>query len=206
MATRLKNTAQFNDYVKAVKSSLSKWTYDYINVDQAEVAGRYFDFLEELLSKTPRPGKELLLQAVKKVHAKVDVQEIACFVDRILSVCLYLRMAARASTSCKNLSAKIRPLVQLLKKHSSSDLSPSPEADRTRGTSSGSTSSTTAKTMTKASIFESYGLQMPSYSKASCVVEVEEIEDSPVAVPAKCLEWFDSVSNTYKRKLRTINL
>ena len=49
MSTRLKNQAQLHDYVKCVKSCMSTWTYDYLKVSQDEVAGCYFDFLEELL-------------------------------------------------------------------------------------------------------------------------------------------------------------
>jgi translation initiation factor 2B subunit (eIF-2B alpha/beta/delta family) len=199
MAKRLKNNAQLHDYVKAVKSCLSKWNYHYLQTNNDDVVGSYFDFLEELLSKTQRPGKELLLQALKKVHAEVEVQEISNFVDRILSVCLYLRAAARTSTSCKKLCPKIRPLVQLLKKQGSQlELSPSPDAERV--ISIPSSSSTSISRATRSDIFESYGLQMPSSSRAS-FAEIEEIVDSPCEMPGH-MEWFDSESNAFKRKLK----
>jgi hypothetical protein len=157
--------------------------------------------LEELFSKTLRPSKELMIQALKQVHKEVPLPEIIQFVDRILNVCLYLRAAARTSTSCKKLSPKIRPLVKMLKKDSKSDLSlsPSPEACRIEKASSSSMSSTSK--LDRAAIFKSFGVELPASAKATSAAVVEIEDSQPDEACMECVEWFDSTNNSFKRKL-----
>lgn len=199
MAPRLKNNAQLADYVKVVKSCLSTFTQGYLNTDQDEVCGCYFDFLEELFTKTLRPSKELMIQALKQVHKEVSLPEITQFVDRILNVCLYLRAASRTSTTCKKLNPKIRPLVKMLQTDSKShlSLSPSPEVCRTPKASSSSMSSTSKADRT--AIFKSFGIEIPASANAQSAAVVEIVDSQP---DVQYVEWFDSTNNTFKRKLQ----
>ena len=203
MSKRIKNQADLSEYVKVFKSCLSSWTTEYMKADPDEVATFYFDFIDELHCKTPRPCKELLVKACKKVHPEVSDGEINLFGDRMTTVFKHLRVKARTSTSGKKLPKKIMLLVQRMKGCDSIKTHPSPSPEHNPPSSSSGTFELSSSAPSRASIFEMFGLELPSAKKTTLPIEDEvvEIEDSqPVQYEAD-LEWFDSHEVCLKRQL-----
>ena len=81
MVSRAKNTAELMDYVKALRANIETWHNGFVSLNLDEVAGAYQDFLVDLLNKTARPTKDLLLKAAKSTHKEVPEPELAMFVD-----------------------------------------------------------------------------------------------------------------------------
>ena len=203
MSSRIKNSADFETYVSVVQKCLLSWDYKYLKPDWEDVAAAYHDFCLELLSKTGRPSKDLLLKAVKKVHTEASDDAVS-FVDRMLSVFQQLRLKARTATSLKKVDVKIRDLVSAAKKDMST-LSPSPSPVNIKGGGSSSSKHYEGR----AEIFQQYGLSVDVAKSGSKLVEISSDEDagnclqanSPTATKLSIdCEWFDAHELAFKRK------
>jgi len=217
---RVKNQADLSQYIKVFKSCMPSWSLKYLNPDPEEVCAQYYDFVDELLDKTPRPVKELMVKACKSVHAEVPLGEISCCMDRLLAVISFLRGKAKSSITGKKLSPKIRALVNKLKKLRTVDPSPSPEKGKVQSSNPSSSSGYVrpasftnidgmANESDRASVFAAYGLQPP---KAASTTRPLPLEDQVLEIgsdlseeqdekPAVALEWFDSHAACQKRTL-----
>jgi len=208
MSSRIKNLADLDTYVSVVKKCLVTWDYKYLKPDWEDVASAYHDFCLELIGKTCRPSKELLLKAVKKVHAEAGDDALS-FVERMLSVFQQLRAKARTCTSLKKVDVKIRDLVAAAKKHMTTHRSPSLSPVHTQGDGSSSSSSKPAnkcENPSRAQIFQQYGLSADLARSGNKPVEISSDEDpadlkahSPATLSIDC-EWFDAHELTFKRK------
>jgi hypothetical protein len=220
--SRVKNVAALDVYIKAVKSNLPQFGHEYQKASLDQVAADYVDFLEELLEKTPRPSKDLLVKSCKRVHPEVAPEAINSWAAKILETISHLRAKAKSSTSMVKISPKIKGLVRLLKKCKETDLSPSPEAKRgalkdgrCNSTSSFDlesehASSSLHSAASREAIFAAYGVAADIPKKAMlAITDVVEIPDSQEAPnkmhsssTGKPFQWFDAVDNCLKRKMK----
>ena len=216
--SRVKNLANVDVYIKVLKSNMPTFGAEYQKASLEQVAADYYDFLEELLNKTPRPTKDLLVKACRKVHPEVAQEAVSTWASKILDTICFIRAKAKSSTSMAKVSFKIKGLVRLVKKLKEHD--PSTEKfghsksqsenslDDCFIMSEGSKSSSSKAT--RAEIFAAYGLGNDlGSSKASSTPstlaikdrEVIEIDPSQDTTAPIALQWFDASENVMKRKL-----
>ena len=181
------------------------------------MCAHFFDFFEELSTRSLRPVKQLMAKACRKVHPKVGNDEIVCLVDRVLAVISFIRAKAKSSSSGKKLSPRVRELVKLYKKLSKGDpsRSPSPTPEKRQASSSSSLSFRSAsfdgaavsalQLSERDSIFAAYGLEIskqagnPKVLKEA-VLQISDSETDTVPHREIALEWFDSETMCQKRR------
>jgi hypothetical protein len=214
--------ARIDVYVKVVKNIMPSFGHEYQKASMEAVAADYVDFLEELLERTPRPSKDLLIKSARKVHPEVTPEAINSWASKMIDVISHLRAKAKSSTSMTKINPKIKCLVKLLKKIRDSDPSPSPEALNSRYPRRNSSTSslnlveeevTSGRSLgshaSRAEIFAAYGL--PEKPKKALtlaitddVYEVEDSQDTEKVSNVKvgvALQWFDAVQNCMMRRM-----
>jgi len=172
MSSRARNTAELMDYVKALRANIDTWHNGFVSLNLDEVAGAYQDFLVDLLSKTVRPTKDLLLKAAKSTYKEVAEPELAMFVDRMMQVVQYCRTKSKSMSTGAKMHPSVCKLAQLLPRDRCLP-SPSPP----KATSSTSSSSVS----TRAGIFSLYGLEDDKKKR-------QEVPSMPVLVDDEVIE------------------
>ena len=91
--------ATIDVYVKVVKNNMPSFGHEYQKASMEAVAADYVDFLAELLERTPRPSKDLLIKSARKVHPEVTPEAINSWASKMIDVISHLRAKAKSSTS-----------------------------------------------------------------------------------------------------------
>jgi len=223
MGSRIKNSASIDMYVKVIRSNLPAFGQDYLKPSLDQVAADYYDFLDELLDKTPRPTKDLLFKGCKTVHPEAAAEDINAWANKMLEVLVHLRGKAKTSTSMVRINPKIKLLVKKLKKMKQCDLSPSPEQDRCPGSTKGSLTSRSSSGVSldndnpstslsskasKHEVYAAYGITNVPKMLATDVIEITESQEEPLLESKQTkageisLQWYDAAANCLKRKLK----
>ena len=101
--------ATIDVYVKVVKNNMPSFGHEYQKASMEAVAADYVDFLEELLERTPRPSKDLLIKSARKVHPEVTPEAINSWASKMIEVISFLRAKAKSSTSMTKINPKKKP-------------------------------------------------------------------------------------------------
>ena len=214
MSSRVKNMATLDVYIKVVKNNLPEFGHQYQKTSLDQVAADYVDFLEELLEKTPRPSKDLLIKSCRKVHPEVAPEAINSWASKMIDTISHLRAQAKSSSSMTKINPKIKGLVKLMKKHKDIDALPSPELVKTKSTSPVNVEEiddTKGKSLsskaTRSEIFAAYGAQADKPKQLALQDVVVEITDSqdmakPSGKAEVAMEWFDAAMNCVKRRMK----
>jgi len=219
MSSRVKNMATLDVYIKVVKNNLPQFGQQYEKTSLDQVAADYVDFLEELLEKTPRPSKDLLIKSCRKVHPEVAPERINSWASKMIDEISHLRAKAKSSTSMTKINPKIKGLVRLMKKQKDTDALPSPDLAKTKSTSSidveelldDTKIKSSGSKATRAEIFAAYGVQaekpklpLQLLALQDVVVEVTDSQDmaQPSGKAAVAMVWFDAAKNCMKRRMK----
>ena len=210
--------ATLDVYIKVVKNNLPQFGQQYQKTALDQVAADYVDFLEELLEKTPRPSKDLLIKSCRKVHPEVAPEAINSWASKMIDTISHLRAKAKSSTSMTKINPKIKGLVKLMKKQKDTDALPSPDLAKTRSTSSidveeldDTKSKSLSSKATRSEIFAAYGVQaekaklpLQLLALQDVVVEITDSQDmaKPSGKAEVAMEWFDAAMNCMKRRMK----